>query len=322
MNRVLVTGATGFIGHALCASLNSNGLFVRAQVRQETAGPWHESVAVDFSDGELPAGLCDGIETVFHLAGKAHALTETSQDENEYFSVNTEATHRLLKAAGQAGVQTFVYFSSVKAVGDIDGVMDESVSEQADTPYGRSKHAAEKLVLEGGYVPHPVVIRPSMVYGSTAKGNLPKMIQAIESGRFPPLPEVHNRRSMVHVDDVVQASILAAESAKSCGKIYIVTDGNSYSTRQIYEWICEALHKPLPRWYLPMVVMRLMGRVGDMIGSIRGRRFIFDSDALEKLTGNANYSSKRIQDELGFKSSRNLRESLPGIIAYLQANRT
>ena len=313
----LVTGASGFIGHRLCQLLLLKGYKIRALLHREFSnGPWDESVVVDLVS-DLPEEVMADVDTVFHLAGKAHALAETAQDQDEYFSVNTEATHRLLKAASRAGVQTFVYFSSVKAVGDVDGVMDESVTERADTPYGRSKHAAEKLVLEGGYVSHPVVIRPSMVYGRTVKGNLPKMIQAIESGRFPPLPEVHNSRSMVHVDDVVQAAILAAESLKASGKAYIVTDGHSYSTRQIYEWICEALHKTVPRWHLPMFVMRLMGRVGDMIGSIRGRRFIFDSDALAKLTGDANYSSKKIEKELGFKPSRNLRESLPEIIEYL-----
>lgn len=319
VKRALVTGATGFIGHNLCDSLLNKGVKLHVLGRREPG------IDSEFHYWNLLEPLREtslaGIDTVFHLAGKAHALSETQQDENEYFQINTEATEKLLEAAKNEGVRTFVYFSSVKAVGDIDGVMDESVSMEADTPYGRSKMASERLVLEGGFVPHPVVIRPSMVYGNTEKGNLPKMIRAIRSGRFPPLPEVSNKRSMVHVDDLVQAAILAAECAVTAGQIYIVTDGNSYSTRQMYEWICKALHKPVPAWHLPLLVLKLMAKVGDLIGSFRGQRFLFDSDALEKLTGNACYSSKKIHDELGFEPHHNLRESLPEIISYLRVNK-
>jgi len=319
-NLVLVTGASGFIGHRLCQLLQAKGYRVRAMLRRMGNGPWHDAVVADLVS-DLPANMMRDVDMVFHLAGKAHALTEAYQDGGEYFQINTYGTQRLLEASKSSGVKTFVYFSSVKSSGAIDGMMDESVSVEADTPYGQSKHASEKLVLEGGYVPHPVVIRPSMVYGNTDKGNLPRMIQAIDDGRFPPLPEINNRRSMVHVEDLVQAAVLAAEHEKSAGKTYIVTDGESYSTRQMYEWICEALNRPIPAWHVPFLVLRLMGKVGDVIGSLRGRRFLFDSDALEKLTGNAHYSSKNICNDLGFEPVYNLRKSLPEIISYLRVNR-
>lgn len=317
MKNCLVTGASGFIGRKLCETLRDQGLYVRALMRSEISGEWNESFSMDLASEEVPEKILDGIDTVFHLAGKAHALAETKQDENEYFLINTLATQKLLEACKETGVGTFVYFSSVKAVGDVDGMMDESVSIEADTPYGRSKRAAEKLVLEGSYVPHPVVIRPCMVYGNTDKGNLPKMIRAIAAGKFPPLPEMKNRRSMVHVDDVVEAAIMAAENPSAAGNIYIVTDGNDYSTRQMYEWICEALNRPAPSWVLPQALLKLMAMTGDIIGSVRGSRFIFDSDALEKLIGSARYSSGKIERELGFRAGRNLKEALPEIVSFL-----
>lgn len=316
MKRILVTGASGFIGMELCRALQSKGFFARALLRSNQEGPWHEVVVGDLIEA-IPDDCVSGIDTVIHLAGKAHALSEVQQDIEEYFLINTEGTRKLLDICRQRGVKKFIYFSSVKAVGDVDGLMDESVNAEADTPYGQSKQAAEKLVLEGGYVPCSVVIRPSMVYGNTEKGNLPKMIQAIRNGKFPSLPDMNNKRSMVHVDDVVQAAILAAEDVKAAGETYIVTDGKNYSTRQMYEWICEALHKPVPVWHLPFFVLKLMAKVGDVIGIFRGRRFVFDSDALEKLTGSACYSSAKIERELGFKASRNLREALPEIVKYL-----
>ncbi len=321
MRKVLVTGASGFIGKQLVRRLSGAGFSVLAVMRKPAKGPWDRAVFIDLGNGPIPNDLLSGVGSIFHLAGKAHALSESKQDEHEYFRINTEGTRTLLAAAQQAGVQTFVYFSSVKAAGAVEGMMNESVTCEPDTPYGRSKGEAEKLVLTGGFVPSPVVIRPSMVYGETIKGNLPKMIQAIQQGRFPPLPNFANKRSMVHVDDVVQAAMLVSEKPEAAGQTYIVTDGHAYSTRQMYEWICECLHKPVPSWYVPLGVLKLLAKAGDSIGVIRGRRFTFDSDALDKLVGSAWYSSEKIERELGFQPQQNLRSALPEIVGGLQSRR-
>lgn len=314
---VLVSGAGGFIGGNLCAALQRASYKVRRLTHSQLFKDEH-SFVMDLAKDPCPPGLLRDVRAVFHLAGKAHTLAETRQDENEYFQINTEGTRKLLEAAKQAGVQMFIYFSSVKAVGDGDiQPMDESVNSPVDTPYGQSKYAAEQLVLHGGYVPHPVVIRPSMVYGNTGKGNLPRMIQAIRRGVFPPLPETHNRRSMVHVDDVVQAALLAAETPEAAGQVYIVTDDNAYSTRQIYDGIRAALGKSASNWHIPMSLLTFFAKTGDTIGRLIGRRFPFDSAALDKLTGSAWYSSAKIRRELGFRPRHTLQSSLPDIVRYL-----
>ena len=318
MNEIVViTGADGFIGRRSCENLQNVGYLVR-RIIHNVSKRREDTFVMDLSAPIDCANAFQQATTVFHLAGKAHALAETRQDEHEYFQVNTEGTRKLLEAAKQAGVQKFIYFSSVKAVGDSDfEPMDESVQTLAETPYGQSKYAAEQLVLHGGYVPHPVVIRPSMVYGNTEKGNLPRMIQAIRRGMFPPLPETHNRRSMVHVDDVVQAAILAAEKPEAAGQIYIITDGQEYSTRQIYDWIRTALGKSPFNASIPIGLLKLLAKSGDAIDRVSGRRFPFDSDALDKLTGSAWYSSAKIQHELGFSPQHTLKSSLPDIVRYL-----
>jgi len=188
--------------------------------------------------------------------------------------------------------------------------MDELCLAPPDTPYGQSKRAAEKLVLEGGYVPHPVVIRPCLVYGPTPKGNLEKMIVAVRRGRFPPIPEVGNKRSMVHVDDVIAAALLAAEHPAAAGQVFIAADNEPFSTRQLFNWMCAACGRRVPRWSVPLWTLRLLGRMGDLIGKVRGRRFVFDSDALAKLTGSAWYTSAKLQRELGWKPTHTLRETL------------
>jgi nucleoside-diphosphate-sugar epimerase len=314
----LVTGASGFIGERLVWHLSQNGFKVRVLNRRET-GDKLDSYRADLADDSFPSSLCAGINTLFHLAGKAHAMAETDQDEAKYFQINTEGTRKLLEAAKREGVQRFVFFSSVKAVGNsFNRPMDETVTELTDDPYGQSKYAAEQLVLHGGYVPDPVVIRPCMVYGNTEKGNLPRMINAIRRGYFPPLPEVHNKRSMVHVEDVVQAALLAAENPKATGQIYIVSDGRPYSTREIYDWIREALGKSPSSFNLPLGLLKAMAKVGDGIGRLLWRRFFFDSDALDKLNGSAWYSSSKIERELGFRPVHDLQGSLPGIVRYLE----
>jgi len=315
--RVLITGAEGFIGVQLRRELLRRSFFVRSLVRQSTeksADIW----GVDLAADNFPSAVCDGIDIVFHLAGKAHSLAENRQDLDEYRKINTEGTRKLLEAAKLAGVKRFVFFSSVKAAGDCElQPMDETATVPADTPYGQSKYEAEQLVLHGGYVPHPVVIRPCMVYGHTDKGNLPRMIEAVRRGLFPTLPELHNRRSMVHVDDVVAAALLAAEKTEAAGQIYIVSDGQSYSTRQLYDWIRAALGKSPAQWAIPLIVLKILAKIGDAIGRLRGRRFMFDSDALQKLTGSAWYSSAKIERELEFHPQHSLQQSLPGIVRFL-----
>ncbi len=302
------------LGRPLCHTLHSHGWRVIAVTRKQEAGPWDESIQADLASQETFSMPSD-IDVVFHLAGKAHALSETKQDEKEYFRINTEGTRRVLEAAQASGVRRFVFFSSVKAINE-GGTecLDEASPCLPVTPYGKSKLEAERLVLEGNYVPEPVVLRLSMVYGPSPKGNLPRMIEAVAKGRFPPIPEFGNRRSMVHVEDVVQAAILAAERSEAIGQTYLVTDGQPYSTRELYEWICQALGKPIPGWRIPKIVFRGLAKVGDIIGGVRGRRFMFDSDTLEKLAGSACYSSQKIEQELGFRAHHHLRESLPDII--------
>ena len=278
-----------------------------------------EAISCDLVSQAVHPEALDGVDVVFHLAGKAHALSASWRDEEAYLPVNVKATRCLLAAAGSAHVDRFVYFSSVKAMGPEDeGLRNESWFGLPMDMYGRSKLMAEQLVLEGDFVAEPVVIRPVMVYGNTGKGNLPKMIRAIERGMFPPLPELENRRSMVHLDDIVRAAILAAEHPRAAGQTYIVTDGQAYSTRQMYEWICDALQRPIPGWSVPLAVLKALARAGDALGAIQGTRFMFDSDALESLTGSACYSAEKIQHELGFQARRNLKDALPDIVQYVQ----
>lgn len=133
MKSVLVTGATGFIGQHLCRALLQKHIDLHVMGRKDSG------LDVKFHRWEMQASLdaeyLRGIDTIFHLAGKAHALTETQQDADEYFRINTNGTRKLLEAAKVARVKRFVFFSSVKAMGEGgDKCLDESAACCPETP--------------------------------------------------------------------------------------------------------------------------------------------------------------------------------------------
>jgi UDP-glucose 4-epimerase len=126
---------------------------------------------------------------------------------------------------------------------------------------------------------------------------------------------------MLCVDDAVQALLLAAQRPQAGGQTYLVTDGRFYSTDQIYAFVRSALGKPAPTWRVPMSVLRLLARMGDVIGRLRGRPWMFDSVALSKLTGSACYSSDKIQRDLGFRPRKTLPDALPEMVDDYRSRR-
>ncbi len=318
MGVALVTGGSGFLGRALCAHLRNRGTTVHVVARRPTEGPWDRFVPVDLSRSELPPEALDSVDTVFHLAAKAHVAGRGSVDPDQEL-LTVAGTTRLLEAARRAGVARVLFMSSVKATGEPGDVL---VGEEFDRPpltsYGQAKRQAEELVLgtaaRSGM--HAVVLRPSLVYGPGWKGNLARMFAAVRAGRFPPLPETGNRRSMVHVDDVAEAALLAVERPDAAGRTYLLTDGEGYSTRRIYEAMCNSLGRPVPRWEVPAALLLAAARVGDAVGR-NGRRSVpFDSEALDRLLGSAWYDSGRARAELGWTSTQTFEAALPAIVAH------
>ena len=289
-------------------------------MRHCVPGPWDEACSLDFGRAPVSPSLLEGVDTVFHLAGKAHAVSERGVDDEDHQRITVEGTRLLLAAAADSDVARFVFFSSVKAMGErSENCQDEGAQCHPETPYGRAKLKAEQLVKEFGEASgvHVVNLRLPLVYGPASQGNLARMLEKVAAGRFPPLPETGNKRSMVHVDDVVESAIRASETPQAMGRTYIITDGRSYSTREIYAMMCVLLDKRMTRWLIPAPVLRLLASVGDLIGVLRGKRFVFDSDTWRKLSESAWYSSARAERELGFRPKRNLREALPEMAVSL-----
>lgn len=300
---VLVTGAAGFIGRRLIQP------GVVALVRRPTG--FVREVVGNLLDPASLRAACEGVESVFHCAGYAHAFA--SSDPDAHRRINFGGTRNLLKAAGEAGVRRFVFLSSVKAMAEPgEACVDEDWPGEPDAPYGRAKRAAEAAVLEAGakYGMHVVNLRLAMVYGRGGRGNLERMARGIRAGWFPPLPETGNRRSLVHVDDVVAAMRLVVQAPAASGRTYIVADPRAYSGREIYDAIREAVGKTPARLRVPAFWLRCGGKLGDGLGKLAGRTLPLNSEVTERLLGSACYSPARIERELGWHAGIGLAEGV------------
>jgi nucleoside-diphosphate-sugar epimerase len=155
-----------------------------------------------------------------------------------------------------------------------------------------------------------------LVYGPAQRGNLARMVHAVAHGRFPPIPETGNRRSMLHVEDAVSALLLAARHATARDQIYIVTDARAYSTREILNQIHLAFGHPVPTWSIPRTLLSAIATAGSVLGAATGARMPLTRDALDKLLGSAWYSSEKIRRELGFSSRYDFATALPDIVRW------
>ena len=212
--KCLITGGTGFVGQKLVENFIRLDRPVRLLDRDPH--PSKETIICDFVKDNIPDDALDSIETIFHLAGFAHDLRDESGVDYLYRKINVETTFRLAEMAVYSGVKRFIFVSSVKA----GGFDENDMKTRPKGIYGKTKREAEQIVLEIGLKTgmHVSIVRPSLVYGPGVKGNLAMMIKGIEQGWFPPLPETGNRRSMIHVDDLVRALILVTENKQANGE--------------------------------------------------------------------------------------------------------
>ncbi len=299
----LITGASGFIGHRLC--LPGDRVLVRLGSGSPTA------VVGDILDPPALQRACEGVDCIFHCAGYAHAFA--SSDPDAHWRINFEGTRNLVNAAVETGVRRFIFLSSVKAMAEPgDDCVDEDWPGEPDSPYGRAKRAAEDVVLEAGARSgmHVVNLRLAMVYGRGGRGNLERMARGIGAGWFPPLPETGNRRSIVHVSDVIDAIREVANAPSANGRTFIVADPTAYSGRQLYDAIRATLGEAPARWGVPAAVLRAGARLGDGLGLLLRCPLPLNSEVVERLLGSACYSPARIEREVGWRAKIGLAAGL------------
>lgn len=318
LGKILVTGATGFVGQRLVTHLLEQTAPSSIRVLSRNHHSVLETVECDLLTQQIPESALDGIDTVFHLAGYAHDLGDADKVEDQYRKVNVDSISQLAELAQQFGTKRFIFVSSVKAGGSARSGHCANEEEQSlpEGVYGRTKREAElELLRVGSYSGmHVSIVRPALVYGAGTKGNLKRMLGAIKGGWFPPLPETHNRRSMIHVDDLVRALLLVATDKRSDREIYIATDGMHYSSRQIYDLMRFGLGRKETMLKIPDVLFRTAAWCGDRL---RGA-FPLNSYRYQKLLGDECYSSEKLSG-LGFKPLYTLEQAIPAMVAQLDS---
>lgn len=298
MKKILITGGSGFIGSRLVSFLEKTNHSIVLLSRLPRSNS--KTFICDFMTDQIPKDAFIGVDTVFHLAGLAHDTKEKEKMSNFYEKLNVDSTVQLAKLAIENKVKKFIFVSSVKAGGkSIHGsYSNENDQVEPEEIYGKTKRDAELKLLQMSLRSnmHISIIRPSLVYGPNVKGNLKLMIQGISQGWFPPLPKINNKKTMVHVDDLVRALLFVSQEDLANGEIFNITDGKTYSTREIYESVCFSLNKSVPNWTTPKIIFDFL--------SILSPSF---KNKINKLLGDEFHSSKKIES-LGFKPNLTIKD--------------
>jgi nucleoside-diphosphate-sugar epimerase len=261
----LVTGASGFLGKALVNHLvRLPDCFVVAPMRtlpaELPAGA--RSIPLDSLDGcnDWQVALTD-VDVVVHAAARVHVMNEVAIDPLAAFrEVNVEATLNLARQAATSGVKRFIFISSIKVNGEVTkpGVVYRADDEPAPIdPYGISKLEAEQglKLLAASTGMEVVIIRPVLVYGPGVKANFLSMMRWLHRGVPLPFGAVHNLRSLVAIDNLVDLIVLCAEHPAAANQVFLASDGEDVSTTQLLRKLAHALGKPARLLPIPAGLM-------------------------------------------------------------------
>lgn len=280
--RVLLTGATGFVGRAVQQRIMADEQYNLSIVARRVVGVPSTVRALQIADltanTDWSAALVDQ-RVVIHAAARAHIMKDEVADPlAEYRKVNVEGTLNLARQAAAAGVKRFIYISSIKVNGEQTQLGKPFTADDKPAPedaYGVSKAEAEEglwqIAKETGML--LVIIRPTLVYGFGVKGNFASMNNLVAKGLPLPLGAVHNQRSLVALDNLVDLIITCIDHPAAANQVFLAADGEDISTSSLLRGVGKAMGKParlipVPAWMLQLgatllgkkaVAQRLLG---------------------------------------------------------------
>ncbi len=281
--RILVTGASGFVGQALVAhlvGLDSNEVvaMMRASPANRLAGARYVA-AGDMTAGRLGAATLEGVEVIVHAAARVHVLNDDkAKSAIEFDRVNVTATLELAHQAVAAGVRRFVFLSSIGVNGvqtDIGKPFTEADPPNPHNPYADSKLKAEQglLLLSEQSGLELVIIRPPLVYGPGVRANFAALMRAVQRGWPLPLACVHNLRSMVAMDNLVSFIATCVDHPRAANTTFLVSDGQDISSPDLVRGLAQALGVAARLVPVPVSALQFVGRAfgrGDVIQRVCG----------------------------------------------------
>jgi nucleoside-diphosphate-sugar epimerase len=280
--RLLITGVSGFVGKALCMQALHQGLAINGAQRTRTEEP---SLINRFVVGEINGGTdwenaLRDVNVVVHLAARVHVMRDTETDPLTVFrAVNVEGTLNLARQAAVAGVKRFVFVSSVKVHGE--ATLHGRAFVEADPPapqdaYGLSKHEAEQGLRQLSAVTgmEVVIVRPPLVYGPGVRANFASLMHSVRRGMPLPLGAVHNQRSLVALDSLVDFIVTCINHPKAANQTFLVSDGQDLSTTELVRCMAKAAGVPARLISVPVWALQA------------GASLLGKGDAVQRLCGN------------------------------------
>jgi nucleoside-diphosphate-sugar epimerase len=304
--KILLTGASGFVGRALRSVLEESGSDVSPVFRARDIshdGDKAEVVICKDIDGNTDwENAFVDIDVVIHLAAKVHVMSRGNLGElAKYREINVEGTRTLAKQAAHAGVKRFVYLSSIKVNGERTSETPFSADQkpQPEDSYAISKLEAEEALreIEKETNMEVVIIRPPLVYGPNVKGNLAALVRMIKKGVPLPLAGVTNRRDLVSIYNLCDLIRMCCVHPAAAGRTFLVSDGEAISTAELIRHLAKGLDRKARLFPVPFWCLRL-------VASLFGK-----SEALEKLTGDLQIDISITQNLLGWKPPLTVAES-------------
>lgn len=288
--KILITGIHGFVGSNLVVHLaKENEVF-----GLDIVAPKKEGVIRTYSWADLDNGFMPEVDAIIHLAGKAHD-TKNQTEAEVYFKVNRDLTIKIFDYfCAHPSIKKFVFFSTAKAAADkVNGILTENVVPAPVGPYGESKIAAEKYILE--HLPEGkevYIFRPCMIHGPGNKGNLNLLYNVVKKGIPWPLGAFENRRTFTSIENICFA-VNGVLTKNVPSGIYNMGDDEALSTNELIEEICKSFGKKAHIWRLPKGLMCGLAKIGGWL------HLPLDPERLRKLTESYISSNEKIKAALG-----------------------
>jgi nucleoside-diphosphate-sugar epimerase len=308
--RVLVTGATGFVGGHLCAALDDAGYDVRGTYRSNPPKGYPSrmewtSVPDIGPETDWSAALA-GVDYVVHLAGLAHRPGVRDEELKEAFHrVNVLGTERLVQAIRPSSIRRLVFVSSAKAI-------VTSAEGEADSEYGRTKRRAERLILEGlsGAGPDWCVLRPCLVYGPGNLGNMARLIRLVRLGLPLPFASIRNEKNFTYIGNLVSALLLSLTHPAASRRVFALSDGISISTPELMISLGRHAHRKVWLFPLPVGILKGVASIGDLIRDRMGISVGWDSYSVDRLCSSLTVDSTEFSEALGWRRPFTMDEGL------------